>query len=198
MRPVKAVFRRRRDTTPQIHRLDRRGFIRRIDAFLAVYEAAMEPPPGQLAGRRTIMERHTEHSGFRAFAAEHGRHVVGFAYGFHGEPGQWWHDVVVSALDEAGGPGHARCWLDDAFEVAELHVHPDAQGQGLGRGLITDLCAGTAARTVVLSTIDAPTPARNLYGSLGLKDLLPAFRFPGGGPRYAVMGAALPLTSRRE
>jgi ribosomal protein S18 acetylase RimI-like enzyme len=166
--------------------------------MLATYEAAMRPPPGQLPGRHLIMERHAGHPAFRAFVAERSRTVVGFAYGFHGEPGQWWHDVVRDQLVRIGGIQHAEHWLDDAWEVAELHVHPAAQGQGLGRGLITSLCADRPERTVVLSTLDAQTPARSLYRSLGMVDLLTAFTFPGGGPAYAVMGADLPLTPRRE
>ena len=183
---------------PQIREVDRRGFVRRLDAMLATYEAAMLPPPGQMPGRRTIMERHSVHPGFRAFVAERRRDVVGFGYGFHGESGQWWHDVVRDALTQVGGQEHAKHWLGDAFEVAELHVHPSAQGRGLGRGLITRLCDERREPTMVLSTLDAKTPARSLYRSLGLTDLLTDFRFPGGGPIYAVMGAALPLTSSRE
>lgn len=158
----------------------------------------MLPPPGQLPGRHMIMERHAGHPAFRAFVAQRGRTVVGFGYGFRGEAGQWWHDVVRGQLGKTGGEGHARHWLDDAWEVAELHVHPSAQGRGLGRGLITSLCADRPERTVVLSTLDAQTPARNLYHSLGLADLITGFRFPGGGPVYAVMGAELPLSSKRE
>ncbi len=198
MRHVRPAFRARREATPQIREIDRRGFLRRLNALLATYEAAMLPPPGQIPGRHMIMERHTAHPEFRAFVALRSRDVVGFAYGFRGEGGQWWHDVVRGRLAETGGGQHARRWLDDAWEVAELHVHPAAQGRGLGRGLITALCADRPERTVVLSTLDAETPARNLYRSLGLTDLLTGFRFPGGGPAYAVMGAELPLTSRRE
>lgn len=194
MRPA---FRTRR-AIPQIRELDRRGFVRRLDAMLETYEAAMDPPLEQMPGRRTIMERHAIYPGFRAFVAERRREVLGFAYGFHGTPGQWWHDVVKDALVEAAGVDRAVHWLANTFEVAELHVHPEAQGQGLGRGLITTLCEGRRERTVVLSTLDAPTPARALYRSLGLVDLLTAFHFPGGGPPYAVMGAALPLSSSRE
>lgn len=195
---MRTTFRARRQTSPQIREIDRRGFLRRLDVLLATYEAAMAPPPGQISGRHMIMERHASHPAFRAFVAERSRTVVGFAYGFHGEPGQWWHDVVRGRLAKTGGAEHAQHWLDDAWEVAELHVHPAAQGRGLGRGLITSLCADRPERTVVLSTLDAETPARNLYRSLGMVDLITGFRFPGGGPAYAVMGAALPLTSRRE
>jgi ribosomal protein S18 acetylase RimI-like enzyme len=195
---VRPAFRTRRRPAPQIREIDRRGFLRRLDAMLGIYEAAMLPPPGQLPGRRTIMERHAAHPGFRAFVAERRRTVVGFGYGFHGTSGQWWHDVVRDALARTGGPEHAAHWLDDAFEVAELHVHPAAQSQGLGRELITTLCATRRERTMVLSTLDARTPARHLYHTLGLTDLLTGFRFPGGGPLYAVMGVVLPLTSSRE
>jgi ribosomal protein S18 acetylase RimI-like enzyme len=195
---VRPAFRARRDASPQIRALDRRAFLRRVDALLAIYEAAMLPPSGQLPGRQMIMERHAGYPEFRAFVAERSNRAVGFSYGFRGEAGQWWHDVVRGELERTGGARHAAHWLDDVWEVAELHVHPAAQGRGMGRELITSLCAGRTERTVVLSTLDAETPARNLYRSLGLTDLLTAFRFPGGGPRYAVMGAVLPLSSSRE
>lgn len=186
----------RRTATPQIRELDHRGFLRRLDPMLAVYAAAMDPPSDQMPGRRTIMERHAVYPGFRAFVVEHRRAVAGFAYGFHGAPGQWWHDVVHEALTVVGGLGHARAMLDDTFEVAELHVHPDVQGQGFGRGLLSTLCEGRPERTVVLSTRNAETPARNLYRSVGMTDLLVDFAFPGGGPPYAIMGGPLPLAVR--
>jgi ribosomal protein S18 acetylase RimI-like enzyme len=198
VRHVRPAFRARRESAPQIRQIDRRGFVRRLNALLATYEAAMLPPVGQLPGRQMIMERHAGYPEFRAFVAERNREVVGFGYGFHGEAGQWWHDVVRGRLAGTGGAEHAAHWLDDAWEVAELHVHPAAQGRGLGRGLITALCEGRPERTAVLSTLDARTPARALYHSLGFTDLVTAFRFPGGGPVYAVMGADLPLTSSRE
>lgn len=184
--------------------VDQRAFLRRLGPILAVYAAAMRPPAEQLPGRRTIMERHTAYPGFRAVVAERrgpplprGGTIRGFAYGFRGESGQWWHDVVRGALAGLGGEEHAARWLDDPFEIAELHVHPAHQGQGLGRRLLNSLCEGRAQRTVVLSTLDygpdEETPARRLYRSVGMIDLLTGFVFPGGGPPYAVMGATLPL-----
>lgn len=170
--------------------------------MLDVYAAAMEPPNEQLPGRHSIMERHTAFSGFRAFVAERRGAlpvltgpVQGFAYGFHGARGQWWHDVVFQALRDREGPEHAESWLGDTFEVAELHVHPESQGKGLGRALLNAVCEGRPERTVVLSTLDRrpETPARTLYRSVGMVDLLTDFEFPGGGPRYAVMGGTLPL-----
>ena len=119
--------------------------------------------------------------------------VIAFAYGFRGADGQWWHDVVRSGITAAGGENAAAAWLADTFEIAEVHVRPEYQRQGIGRAMLLSLTAGCPQRTAVLSTLDAPSPARRLYRSLGFTDLLTGFGFPGNGPPYVVMGAALPL-----
>jgi ribosomal protein S18 acetylase RimI-like enzyme len=219
-----------------------------IGAFIAVYEAAMNPPERMLTGREAILDRHAANAGFRALAAllargddppESPRHggapapayppwdgalslgdprrgqappdgaagpvLAGFTYGFHGAPGQWWHDTVAGALAVSfasvrsrtpsayPAPGAGVAWLDDSFEVAELHVRPAYQGMGIGRGLLLRLTSGRPERTAVLSTADAESRARRLYRGVGFTDLLTGFRFSGGEPPYAVMGARLPL-----
>jgi len=178
-----------------ITELDRAGFLANLGHQLAIYAAAMAADPGDLPSRQVIMERHAGNPGLRALAAidEASQHVVGFGYGFRGSHGQWWHDVVWAAITAADGQAAARDWLDDAFEVAELHVRPDFQARGIGRRLLLTLTADRRERTAVLSTRHADTPARRLYRSVGFSDLLTAFVFPGGGPPYAVMGAVLPL-----
>ena len=120
--------------------------------------------------------------------------IVGFAYGFRGAPGQWWHDVVFRALESRAGREAAEAWLGNAFELAEIHMHPDYQGKGIGRAMITTLCAGRPERSAVLSTHDRPTMARHLYASMGFTDLLSPFLFPGGYEQYAILGRRLPLT----
>jgi ribosomal protein S18 acetylase RimI-like enzyme len=119
--------------------------------------------------------------------------LVGFAYGFHGLTGQWWHDVVTESLTARRGGEATGHWLGDSFEIAEVHVRPAHQGRGTGRAMMHALAAGRPERTAVLSTPDGQTRARRLYRSLGFADLLPSFSFPGGGPPYAIMGAVLPL-----
>jgi len=121
------------------------------------------------------------------------RALIGFAYGFHGSAGQWWHDVVRENLTAHHGRETAGHWLGDSFEFAEVHVRPDHQGRGTGRAMMQTLAAGRPERTAVLSTPDGQTRARRLYRSLGFADLLPAFIFPGACPSYAIMGAELPL-----
>ncbi|MFG1752684.1 GNAT family N-acetyltransferase [Streptosporangium sandarakinum] len=169
-------------------------FTARLDAVLAVYTAAMRPPKDQVPGRRTIMENHSVQPGFSCvFAEDAAGTPVGLAYGFHGVPGQWWHDVVMRALADRNGEGSARGWLGDAFDLAEVHVHPDHQGRGIGRAMVVAVCGGRPERTAVLSTRDRPTTARHLYHSMGFVDLLTRFVFPGGHERYAILGTVLPL-----
>jgi ribosomal protein S18 acetylase RimI-like enzyme len=174
-------------------------FAARLDQMITVYAAAMRPPVEMLAGRRSIMAGHAVHPGFRALlATEDGSGApVAFGYGFHGAAGQWWHDTVARALTSSHGAAGAAAWLDDSFEVAELHVIPEHQGHGVGAGLLLRLTSGRPERTALLSTKDANSPARRLYRGVGFRDLLTRFAFfPGSEPPYAVMGAELPLRAR--
>jgi ribosomal protein S18 acetylase RimI-like enzyme len=182
-------------TAATITELDHRAFLANIDEQLAIYGEAMAAPADELPGRRTIMERHAGYAGLRALAAidEASGTIVGLAYGFRGLPGQWWHDVVMSAIAARSGRAAARDWLENAMEIAEVHVRPAYQARGIGRRLVLALTASRPERTALLSTRDAATPARRLYRSLGFTDLLTDFLFPGGGVPYAVMGAPLPL-----
>ena len=172
-------------------------FTARLDQVISVYAAAMRPAAESLPGRRSIMAGHAAYPGFRALtAAEDGGsgEPVGFGYGFRGAPGQWWYDTVARALAASSGAQAASAWLDDTFEVAELHVKPGYQGAGIGSGLLLRLTSGRPERTAVLSTRDAETRARRLYRGVGFTDLLTGFSFyPGSEPPYAVMGAELPL-----
>jgi ribosomal protein S18 acetylase RimI-like enzyme len=180
-----------------------------IRELVAVYAAAMNAPERMLGGREAIMDRHAVSPGFRCLTATADGVIAGFTYGFHGENGQWWHDMVAGALavnpgavypdrDQAAQPGQtaggtAAAWLDNSFEIAELHVLPPYQGMGIGRSLLLSLTSGRQETTAVLSTADAPTRARRLYRGVGFIDLLTGFRFSGSEPPYAVMGARLPL-----
>jgi GNAT superfamily N-acetyltransferase len=164
-------------------------FAARLDQLIAVYAAAMRPPPELLPGRKSIMAGHAVNPGFRAIAVidDGSGDPVGFGYGFRGVPGQWWHNTVRNALMASRGAAIASGWMDDSFEVAELHVAPPHQGQGTGANVLLRLTSGRPERTALLSTRDADSPAR----------LLTEFQFfPGGEPPYAVMGAELPLRNR--
>lgn len=201
---------------PELLEFGKARFLAELSVLTSVYSAAMRPPQQQLPGRQAIMERHADFPSFRCVVmtlpddpgdapaglrTRSGRSrltIIGFAYGFHGANGQWWHDLVRSALTTAGGRELAQAWLDDSFEVAEVHVHPAYQGRGVGRAMVPALIHPRLERTALLSTQDADSPARRLYRGLGFHDLLTGYRFPGTDPPYALMGAALPLRPRRQ
>ncbi|HEY6274780.1 MAG TPA: GNAT family N-acetyltransferase [Streptosporangiaceae bacterium] len=209
----------------EVRELSAAQFIAELDTLTWIYAHAMAAPAAELHGRLAIMERHAGHPGFRSLVAVphlpgapqlpgaphssgagHGSGAtaspaagpVGFAYGFHGAPGQWWHDVVYGTLAAERGRAAADWWLGDCFEVAEVHVHPEHQGRGAGRAMIDRLTTGLRERTAVLSTPHGHTRAHRLYRSLGFGGLLPSFSFPGASSSYAIMGAVLPLPGARS
>jgi ribosomal protein S18 acetylase RimI-like enzyme len=184
-------------------------FLALLDTLTGVYQAAMEPPAEQLPGRSSIMERHAGYPSFRAVvaaepaardAARRGDHIprlAGFAYGFHGARGQWWHDLVREVVAHKDGATAAEEWFGDSFEIAEVHVHPGHQGHGMGRAMMRRLTEGQPERTAVLSTMDTLSRARRLYRGLGFTDLVAGFVFPGSDLPYAIMGAPLPLRTEQ-
>ncbi len=176
--------------------LDRDALSARRDEVLDVYADAMQVPPAAARSRRTILASHLDREGLRAVAAlGPDDAMVGIGYGYLGRPGQWWHDQVRAALAQPV----ARRWLDDPFEVCELHVRTALHGTGLGRDLLRALLAGTPAGTAVLTTPDAETRARGFYRRGGWVELVAGLRFPGDPRSFAVLGLDLrpPVASNR-
>jgi hypothetical protein len=189
-------------TAAAISDLGPREFHRTIDVLVGIYADAMDADVGVLPGRRELMRRHAGYPAFKALLARaagdlpsdaRAHPVVGFSYGFHGQPGQWWYDAVSAALTRAIGPAVTASWLADCIEVAEVHVRKYQQRCGIGTALLTGLTDGRPERTAMLSTPDRDSTARRLYRRMGFRDLLTGYSFPGGSPPYAVMGAVLPL-----
>jgi GNAT superfamily N-acetyltransferase len=175
-------------TTTALLEWDRDELGRRRDEVLAVYAEAMDVSASAAKARRPIITAHLDRVGLRAVAAtDDGGRLVGIAYGYLGEPGQWWHDQVRAALPTDIGTS----WLTGAFEVCELHVRPSVQGQGLGRSLLEQLLVGPPAPTAVLTTPDKETRARTFYREGGWVDLLAGLMFPGDPRAFAVLGKRL-------
>ncbi|MEV7615267.1 GNAT family N-acetyltransferase [Streptomyces sp. NPDC089799] len=165
----------------------------RVDEALRVQAVAFGLSEEEIGIRRYIVQRHMTCPGARALGAftEDGA-LAGFVYGMPNDRGHWWSTIVEPYL-KAGGNDH---WLDDAFAVTELHVHPGFQGHGVGRELITRLTGSATETRSILSAIDTDTPARGLYRALGYRDLARQVHFPSASMPYAVMGATLPLLRR--
>ena len=159
---------------------------------VAIYRTAFTEPPycEDEADVQNFAERFPDHAqrpGFRCCVARQDLRIVGFAYGFTGEPGDGWWDLVAERLSD----DEVDTWLMDCFAFAELAVLPSARGQGIGGRLHDTLLSGLPHRTAVLSTLQAETPAMRLYHRRGWIALLHDFMFPGGMHPYTVMGLDL-------
>ncbi|MGV9255003.1 GNAT family N-acetyltransferase [Streptomyces sp. NPDC003697] len=165
----------------------------RVDEALAVQALAFGLGAEEVAVRRQIVLRHMSYPNARALGATtaDGR-LVGFVYGMPNNRTHWWSTVVEPYLRARGHDD----WLDDSFVITELHVHPDHQGRGIGRSLITAITDAADEPRSILSAIDTDSPARGLYHSLGYQDLARRVLFPSAAMPYAVMGAPLPLRRR--
>jgi ribosomal protein S18 acetylase RimI-like enzyme len=163
-----------------------------VDEALAVQAVAFGLGPDEVAVRRQIVLRHMTYPGAKALGATSGGDLVGFVYGMPNDRAHWWSTVVEPYLRA----NHHDHWLDDAFVITELHVHPAHQNRGIGRSLITTITDGAAEPRSILSAIDTESPARALYRSLGYRDLARQVLFPSAPKPYAVMGASLPLLRR--
>jgi GNAT superfamily N-acetyltransferase len=166
----------------------------RLDEVIRVYKAAFldihESDPERAArDRMAHARRHTERADMLTVAAlTRTDHLVGFVYALPGQRGQWWHDVVTSAVSREV----AAAWLTDCLEIVELHVMPTHQGRGIGRTLLHDLLRDAPQRTTALSALEPDgSRARRLYESEGFQPLLSDFPFPGSSTRYAVLAKRL-------
>ncbi|MFB7338122.1 GNAT family N-acetyltransferase [Streptomyces adustus] len=166
----------------------------RVDDALAVQAVAFGLGADEVAVRRQIVLRHMIHPGARALGATtaDGR-LAGFVYGMPNDRTHWWSTVVEPYLRAQG----LDFWLDHAFVITELHVHPRYQNRGVGRSLITAITDTATEPRSILSAIDTESPARGLYRSLGYEDLARRVLFPSAPKPYAVMGAPLPLLRRQ-
>lgn len=173
----------------EIEVVDAAGFAPWVDAAVDIYVTALARPVEVTRARRSSTRGHLSEPGFRAVLVRERAELVGFAYGHHDLPGQWWHDVVVEALPLETG----LRWLARAFQLTEIHLLPHHQGQGTGELLLRALLRGVDRDTVVLSAYDEPTRALALYRRLGFTPLLSRFRFPANAELYQVLARDLPL-----
>lgn len=160
-----------------------------VNEAMAIYVAAMGYPSTTGRARAAHVMRHAELDAFRFRAAinNHGR-LIGFGYGYTSLAGQWWHDLVRKAIGKQGSS-----WLEDAFELSELHVSPSSQGSGVGERILRSLADDLPHHTIVLSTPEGENRAWRLYRRLGFVDLARHHLFPGDHRPFGVLGAHLPL-----
>ncbi|MPY79668.1 MAG: GNAT family N-acetyltransferase [Actinophytocola sp.] len=159
---------------------------------LTIYMNAMNYPQGTAEQRTPMWLAHMLREGWRnVVALDSDDRLLGLAYGYRGLPGQWWHEQVRKGLGRTGACDTG--WLDDYFELTELHVRPESQGGGIGERLLRDLLTGVDQPKVLLSTPEGPSKAWRLYRKLGFEDVLRDYHFAGDPRPFAILGRRLPL-----
>ena len=193
---------------------------RRLSDALGVYVHAMRYPRGTEDQRASMWLEHTRRDGWKAVAAvevpdpsdadtaaDEGTAqsaaqlstapIVGVAYGYCGAPDQWWQQQVVAGLQRVGADGSRIAELMTSyFELTELHIHPRAQGRGLGEALARRLLEGRGESHVLLSTPEIngeSNRAWRLYRRLGFADIIRGYHFAGDPRAFAILGRSLPL-----
>lgn len=183
----------------------------RLGDALAVYVDAMRYPRGTEDQRASMWLEHIRRHGWKAVAAvevfgdpadaDHlpaHAPLLGIAYGYCGAPDQWWQQQVISGLRRNGADADRISELMSSyFELTELHIHPRAQGHGLGEALIRRLLQDRTERQVLLSTPEINGEANRawrLYRRLGFTDVIREYHFAGDPRAFAILGRPLPLT----
>lgn len=140
------------------------------EAIWPVYDAVFGDVADEATWREMVWDRHAAREGFRLASASQGDVVVGFAYGYTGERGQWWTDTVSAVL----APEVAERWLGGHFELVSIGVAPGSRRQGLGRRLMRSLLDGLPhERLLLMTTSDEGDPARQMYALEGWSVLGP-------------------------
>jgi GNAT superfamily N-acetyltransferase len=142
-----------------------------------VYDAVFADQPDIDAWRGRTWDLHAARAGFRLARAYDagdgdGRRLVGFAYGFTGEHGQWFTDQATRVLP----PDVAAEWLGGHFDLVSLGVLEGWRRRGLGRALLRAVTRDLPhARWTLMTSADADDPARHLYASEGWEVVGPGF-----------------------
>lgn len=188
---------------------------RRLGDALTVYVDAMRYPRGTEQQRAAMWLEHIRRQGWQGAGVVEAdvaddedaptpsaqdlasAPLLGVAYGYPGAPGQWWQQQVVLGMQRGGSPPQEIARLMNSyFELTELHIHPRAQGRGLGEALARRLLAGRAEKNVLLSTPETngePNRAWRLYRRLGFTDVIRRYHFAGDPRAFAILGRELPL-----
>ncbi|NUW33106.1 GNAT family N-acetyltransferase [Nonomuraea sp. SMC257] len=173
--------------TTSLRRHDAAGIPSLTGGLAALYELCYAAPPWsetpeQIAGFPRRLAEAAARPGFAAWTAHDGDdRLLGVCYGWP-TPADRSGDPFYAMLTGALGAGVVAGLARDAFEVAELCVHPGARGRGVGRDLLEAAVAGRPTAWLITSP---EAPAARLYERLGWRPVAP---LPGGP------GAGLPLS----
>lgn len=133
------------------------------DEVFAVYAAVFADQQDRDTWRADVYDKHCARDGFRLAVVQEESELVGFAWGYLGEPGRFWSDWVRRELPA----DVASDWVGGHFEFVELAVLTEHRRHGYGRRLHDVLLDGVPSDRAMLSTDNHDSPAVRLYTGHG-------------------------------
>lgn len=153
-------------------------------ARLAMTDA--DQPGGLLIAK--YLDEVTELDKLLSLGAYQHEQLIGIVIGWPVASREWWPHHVRPALAMTGN----EHWLDNAFELAELHVHPNWQGTGVGTALLADAERRIENPRIVLSTNAVDNKrTREFYRRKGFRTLTGPYQWLGLPLRILVLGREL-------
>jgi ribosomal protein S18 acetylase RimI-like enzyme len=114
-----------------------------------------------------LFAEHAVREGHRLALAQESDIVIGYAWGYIGQRGQHWSNLLCDSLPE----GIASEWVGGHFDVVELAVLPEHRRGGLGQALHDCLLEGLTGKCLLGTSSDPDNPAVRLYTRSGWKTL---------------------------
>lgn len=150
-----------------------------VDEVEAVYRDVFSAPPWnenptELAAFRPRLEENVWRAGFRLVTAVVDGEVRGFGAGWTTSP-PFRRDRSYGVVFDEFGAVQVERELVGAFEVDELAVHPASQRLGLGRTVLSTLCAGEPSW---LLTAHRAVDTVAFYRRIGWRELQPQVAEP--------------------
>lgn len=133
------------------------------DDVLHVWSAVFGAVENSDEWTSSLWDRHRTRAGFRLTLARERGQLLGFAWGYTGERGQYWPDLISREMGS-----RVDGWIGGHFEFVELAVIPEARQRGIGALLHDALLAAVPHARALLATTDhIDDPAVRLYRSRG-------------------------------
>jgi ribosomal protein S18 acetylase RimI-like enzyme len=152
------------------------------------WELAFSDPPNGPRYARDFVDQVLHHANYPNLHGYFARDqqtgvVLGVAYGYSNQPGQWWYDRVARAL----GQKLTSQFLANSYSLTELGVIPSARRRGVGLALVHTLLANQPHSCILLSTRSDNTKGLAFYHTTGWVTLLPTMSFGWNYPPYDIL-----------
>lgn len=127
-----------------------------------------------------------EKKGFLCFGAvDTTKKLQGFCFGWESVAGGKFNTRVKNLLGD-----EAKNWLEDCFEIVDIAVSPNYQGQGIGKKLLQYVLDKITNKRVLLQTHQEDTVASKMYIKQGWQTIVDQFEI-SEGKYFRIFGKTL-------